>query len=53
MVVVERGHGGVELFVGGAGEAAVEQTERLEAVLHLIHGARRYLGPWRVREGVV
>ncbi len=38
VVVVECGDGGVELFVGGAAEAAVEQAQRLEAVLDLIHG---------------
>ena len=43
VVVVEGADGAGELFVGGGGEAAVEQPERLEAVLHLVHGRERTL----------
>ena len=42
VVVVERLDGGDELVVGGGLERAIEQTERLHPVLHLIHGPRRY-----------
>ena len=43
MVVVERLDGSDEFLVGGCLERAIEQTERLHPVLHLIHGPRRYL----------
>jgi multiple sugar transport system ATP-binding protein len=43
MVVVEALDGSGKLIVGGGFERAVEQTEGLHPILHLIHAARRYL----------
>src|SRR5690606_12401523 len=42
VLLVERRDGGVEGVGCGAGKRAVEQSERLEARLHLVHGTRRY-----------
>ena len=42
MVVVERRHEGVDLLVGGRRQCAVEQTQRLQAGLHRVHGPQRY-----------
>ena len=42
MIVVERLDGRGQLFVGGGLDRAVEETQRLHAVLDVIHGQRRY-----------
>ena len=42
VVVVERLDDGRQLVVGRRPQSAVEQPERLQAGLHLVHGARRY-----------
>jgi multiple sugar transport system ATP-binding protein len=45
VIVVERPDDGVELLLGHRSEGAVEQAQRLQARLHLVHGARRYRRP--------
>ena len=42
VVVAEGGDDGVQLLVGGRPQCPVEQSERLQAGLHLVHGPRRY-----------
>ena len=42
VVVAEGGEDGVELLVGRRPQRPIEQSERLQAGLHLVHGRRRY-----------
>ena len=42
VVVTEGGHDACQLVVGGRAQGPVEQPERLQAGLHLVHGPRRY-----------
>ena len=42
VVVAEGGHDACQLVVGGGAQGPIEQPERLQAGLHLVHGPRRY-----------
>jgi hypothetical protein len=44
VVVAEGGEDGVELLVRRRPQGPIEQSERLQAGLHLVHGPRRYRG---------